>query len=44
MPRIAVLIVILVLVIGALVFISTVPKQQPTKTIEVKVPTGGNAH
>jgi hypothetical protein len=44
MPRIAVLIVILVLVIGALVFISTVPKQQPTKTIEVEVPTGGNAH
>jgi len=44
MPRIAVLIVILVLVIGALVFISTVPKQQPTKTIEIEVPTGGNAH
>jgi uncharacterized membrane protein len=44
MPRIAVLIVILVLVIGALVFLSTVPKQQPTKTIEVEVPTGGNAH
>jgi len=44
MPRIAVLIVILVLLIGALVFISTVPKQQPTKTIEVEVPTGGNAH
>ena len=44
MPRIAVLIVVLVLVIGALVFISTVPKQQPTKTIEVEVPTGGNAH
>ena len=44
MPRIAVLIVILVLVIGALVFLSTVPKQQPAKTIEVEVPTGGNAH
>jgi len=44
MPRIAVLIVILVLLIGALVFLSTVPKQQPTKTIEVEVPTGGNAH
>jgi len=25
-------------------FLSTVPKQQPTKTIEVEVPTGGNAH
>ena len=44
MPRIAVLIIILVLLIGALVFLSTVPKQQPTKTIEVEVPTGGNAH
>jgi hypothetical protein len=43
MPRIAVLIVVLVLVIGALVFLSTVPKQRPTKTIEVEVPQG-NAH
>jgi len=30
-------------VIGALVFISTVPKQQPTRTIEVDIPQG-NAH
>jgi len=44
MPRIAVLIVILVVLVGALVFLSTVPKQQPTKTIEIDVPTGGNAH
>lgn len=48
MPRIAVLIIVLVLIIGALVFLSTVPKQQPTHTIEVAVPqgaaTGGNAH
>jgi uncharacterized membrane protein len=44
MPRIAVLIVIIVLVIGALVFLSTVPKQQPTHVIEVPVPQGGNAH
>ena len=43
MPRIAVLIVIILLVVGALVFLSTVPKQQPTKTIEVDVPQG-NAH
>jgi hypothetical protein len=43
MPRIAVLIVILVIIIGALFFLSTVPKQQPTKTIEVEVPQG-NAH
>jgi hypothetical protein len=43
MPRIAILIIILVLIIGALFFLSTVPKQQPTKTIEVEVPQG-NAH
>jgi len=44
MPKVAVLIVIVVLIVGALVFLSTVPKQQPTKTIEVEVPAGGNAH
>jgi hypothetical protein len=47
MPRIAVLIVILVILIGALFFLSTVPKQQPTRTIEVEVPQpgpSGNAH
>jgi hypothetical protein len=44
MPRIAVLIIILVLVVGALAFLSTIPKQRPTKTIEVEVPTAGNAH
>ena len=43
MPRIAVLIIVLVLVIGGLVFLSTVPKEQPTRTIEVAVPQG-NAH
>ena len=43
MPRIAILIIVLVLIIGALFFLSTVPKQQPTKTIEVEVPQG-NAH
>jgi len=43
MPRLAVLIVVLVLVIGALMFLSTVPKEQPTRTIEVAVPQG-NAH
>lgn len=43
MPRIAVLIVVVLLVVGALVFLSTVPKQQPTRTIEVDVPEG-NAH
>lgn len=48
MPRIAVLIIILVLIIGGLFFLSTLPKQQPTKTVEVEVPqsaaSGGNAH
>jgi uncharacterized membrane protein len=44
MPRIAVLIIVLVLVIGGLVFLSTVPKEQPTRTIEAAVPQGGNAH
>jgi hypothetical protein len=43
MPRLAVLIVILLLVIGALLFLSTVPKERPTRTIEVDVPQG-NAH
>jgi hypothetical protein len=44
MPRIVVLIVVLVLIVGALAFLSTVPKRQPTKTVEVEVPTPGNAH
>jgi len=44
MPRIAVLIILLLVIFGVLFFLSTVPKQQPTKTIEVEVPQGGNAH
>jgi len=48
MPRIIVLIIVLVVIIGALFFLSTLPKQQPTHTIEVVVPqgaaAGGNAH
>ena len=44
MPRFAVLIIVLVLIIGALVFLSTLPKEQPTRTIETAVPQGGNAH
>jgi hypothetical protein len=48
MPRIAVLIIVLAVIAGALYFLSTVPKQQPTHTIEVEVPhpgsSGGNAH
>jgi len=46
--RLVIPIIIAVIVIGALVFLSTLPKQQPTHTIEVAVPhssaSGGNAH
>jgi len=38
------MIVILVVLIGALIYLSTVPKPQPTHTIEVPVSQGGNAH
>ena len=44
MPRIAVLIILLVIVVGGLWFLSTLPKEQPVTTIEVAVPQGGNAH
>jgi uncharacterized protein (UPF0333 family) len=48
MPRLLVLIIVLIVVIGGLYFLSTLPKQQPTHTIEVAVPqgapAGGNAH
>jgi uncharacterized membrane protein len=45
MSRLFVLIIVIVLVIGALYFLSRLPKQQPTHTIEVAVPApGGNAH
>ena len=43
MPRLAVLIVLVLVVAGALYFLSTVPEEQPTRTIEVAVPQGGNA-
>jgi hypothetical protein len=44
MSRILVLIVILIIIIGALIYLSTVPKPQPTHPIEVPVSQGGNAH
>ncbi len=48
MSRLLLLIVIVVIIIGGLVYLSTVPKAQPTHTIEVAVPqgatNGGNAH
>jgi hypothetical protein len=43
MSRLVVLIVVVVLILGGLFFLSTVPKKQPTQTIEVAVPQG-NAH
>jgi len=36
--------IVVVVVIGGLYFLSTLPKQQPTHPIEVAVPQGGNAH
>jgi hypothetical protein len=45
MSRLIVLIIVAVIVIGALFFLSTLPKEQPTHPIEVAVPApGGNAH
>jgi uncharacterized membrane protein len=44
MSRLLVLIIVAVLVVGALVFLSTLPKERPTHPIEVAVPQGGNAH
>ena len=44
MSRLVVLVVLVLLVLGGLYFLSTVPKEQPTQTIEVAVPQGGNAH
>jgi uncharacterized membrane protein len=45
MSRMLVLIIIVaVVVLGALFFLSTLPKRQPTHQIEVAVPQGGNAH
>ncbi|HEX8937833.1 MAG TPA: hypothetical protein VF776_06160 [Sphingomicrobium sp.] len=44
MSRLLVPVIIAVILIGALVFLSTLPRQQPTHTIELAVPQGGNAH
>ena len=44
MSRLVVLIIVLLLIVGGLYYLSTVPKAQPTHTIEVPVPQGGNAH
>ncbi|WP_294070355.1 hypothetical protein [Sphingomonas sp.] len=44
MPRIAVLIIVLLLVIGGLVLLSTLPRAQPTHSIQVDVAQPANAH
>ena len=43
MSRMLVLIIVVVVLLGGLYFLSTLPKEQPTQTIEVTVPQGGNA-
>jgi hypothetical protein len=43
MSRLVVLILVLVVIVGGLFFLSTLPKEQPTQQIEVPV-TAGNAH
>ena len=43
MSRTAVFIVIVLLLVGGIYVLSTVPKQEPVKTIEIDVPQGGNA-
>lgn len=43
MSRTAAFIIILLLLAGGIYVLSTVPKQQPVKTIEIDVPQGGNA-
>ena len=43
MSRLVVLIVLLLIVVGGLYYLSTVPKAEPQRTIEVEVPQGNNA-
>ena len=43
MSRMLVLIIVVVVLLGVLYFLSTLPKEQPTQQIEVTVPQGGNA-
>jgi hypothetical protein len=37
-------IIVVLILIGALFFLSRLPKEQPTHQIEVAIPQGGNAH
>ena len=43
MPRLIVLILFIVLILGGLFYLSTVPEKQPTHTIESDVAQDGNA-
>jgi hypothetical protein len=43
MSRLVVLIIVLVVILGGLFFLSTLPREQPTHQIEVAVPQS-NAH
>jgi len=43
MSRTAAFIILVLLLAGGIYLLSTVPKQQPAKTIEIDVPQGGNA-
>ena len=43
MSRLIILIVFIVLVLGGLFYLSTVPEEQPTRTIEADVAQGGHA-
>ena len=43
MSRLAVLVLVIIALIGGAYYLSTVPKETPTKTIEVDVQQGGNA-
>ena len=43
MSRLLALIVVVLLIAGAMYFLSNMPKEVPAKTIVVDVPQGGNA-
>ena len=43
MSRLAVLVIVILLLAGGAYYLSTVPEETPTKTIEVDVQQGGNA-
>jgi hypothetical protein len=43
MSRMVLLVIVIVALVAVLFFISTLAKEQPTHSIEVSVPQGGNA-